>query len=145
MLTSTRILPALLVKPEKVIDTLTLPHDERHKRKFLFTCDNKTEFLLDLEKAHHLKQGEGCLLADGSVILIIAANEECLELTSENPARLLKLAWHIGNRHTPAEITETAIYIAYDHVLEQMVRGLGVSLTKVTRQFQPEQGAYHAH
>jgi urease accessory protein len=145
MLIASRILPALLVKPEKVIDTLTLPHDERHKRKFVFNCENGTQFLLDLEKAHHLKSGEGCLLSDGGVILIKAAFEECLELTSENPARLLKLAWHIGNRHTPAEISESAIYIAYDHVLEQMVRGLGVNIARVTRQFQPEQGAYHQH
>lgn len=145
MLTSSRILPTLLVKPQQVIDTLVLPHDERHKRKFVFTCTNNTEFLLDLEKAHHLKHGEGCLLENGLVILIESALENCLELTSDNPARLLKLAWHIGNRHTPAEITETAIYIADDHVLEQMVRGLGVNIKKVKRQFQPEQGAYHQH
>ena len=144
MLTSSRLLPALLVKPHQVIDTLTLPHNERHKRKFAFTCDKGTEVMLDLEKAIHMKDGEA-LVTERGLIFIQAANEECLEISSSNPARLLKLAWHIGNRHTPAEITETAIYIEYDHVLEQMVRGLGATTSKVTRQFQPEEGAYHQH
>ena len=144
MLTSSRLLPALLVKPSEVIDTLTLPHNERHKRKFVFTCDGGTEVLLDLEKAVHMKHSDG-LVTERGLILIQAALEECLEITSQNPARLLKLAWHIGNRHTPAEITETAIYIEYDHVLEQMVRGLGATATKVTKAFQPEEGAYHVH
>lgn len=100
--------------------------------------------MLDLSKAVHIKHGEA-LVTEKGLILIIAANEECLEITSQNLARLLKLAWHIGNRHTPAEITEAAIYIEYDHVLEQMVRGLGANVAKVMRQFQPEEGAYHQH
>jgi urease accessory protein len=144
MLTASSLLPALLVKQEQVIDTLILPHNERHKRKFAFTCDKGTEVMLNLEKALHMKHGEALVTQEG-LILIQAALEDCLEIVSPNPSRLLKLAWHIGNRHTPAEITETAIYIEYDHILAQMVRGLGATATKITRQFQPEEGAYHSH
>ena len=68
-----------------------------------------------------------------------------MEIRTENPLRLLKLAWHLGNRHVPAEITPEAIYIAEDHVLIEMVRGLGASATVVERPFRPERGAYHQH
>jgi urease accessory protein len=71
-----------------------------------------------------------------------------LEIKAENPLRLLRVAWHIGNRHTPAEIAADAIYIEEDHVLAEMVRGQGCSVTQVTRPFRPERGAYdhgHAH
>jgi urease accessory protein len=145
MLSARSILHPSLVKPQSVIETLTLPHEERHKRKFTFTCDAGYEFLLDLDKAHHLREGEGCLLETGEVILIKAAQEPLLKLTTSSPARLLKLAWHIGNRHTPAEVLEEAIYIADDHVLAQMVKGLGVTVTNEIRAFNPEKGAYHSH
>ena len=77
-----------------------------------------------------------------------AAPQKLLEIKAENPLRLLRVAWHIGNRHTPAEITADAIYIEEDHVLAQMVRGQGCSVITVTRPFRPERGAYdhgHAH
>ena len=66
-------------------------------------------------------------------------------VTTENPLRLMKVAWHLGNRHVPAEVTKDAIYIAPDHVLVEMVRGLGARAEAVTRPFRPERGAYHEH
>lgn len=111
----------------------------------MLTSVSGAEFLLDLEAAVALRGGDGLRLDEGGVILVEAAPEQLLEVTSPNPLRLLKAAWHIGNRHTPSELTREAIYLAYDHVLEQMLRGLGVEVKIVTRPFDPERGAYHSH
>ena len=142
---ATSHLPAALVKPAEISDRVLLDHHERHRRRFMLTTVSGAEFLLDLETAVALRGGDGLRLDEGGVILVEAAPEQLLEITSPNPLRLLKAAWHIGNRHTPSELTAGAIYLAYDHVLEQMLRGLGVEVKTVTRPFEPERGAYHSH
>ncbi len=142
---ATTYIPAALVKPSEIKDRVLLDHHERHRRRFMLTCVSGAEFLLDLETAVALRGGDGLKLEEGGVILVEAAPEQLLEVTSPNPLRLLKAAWHIGNRHTPSELTTGAIYLAYDHVLEQMLRGLGVEVNTVTRAFAPERGAYHSH
>jgi urease accessory protein len=93
-----------------------------------------------------LNDGDAVKLEDGSLVLIKAAAQKLIEITAENPLRLARVAWHIGNRHTPAEITANAIYIEHDHVLAEMVRGQGCAMADVERPFQPERGAYdHDH
>lgn len=133
------------VKADKVIDTVSLDHEGRHRRRVTLTGEKGVSFLLDLEKATALNDGDAVKLDDGSLILIKAAPQDLIEIRAENPLRLLKTAWHIGNRHTPCEITADAIYIEDDHVLAEMVRGLGCSMTSVKRPFQPERGAYDDH
>ncbi|MFC7399717.1 urease accessory protein UreE [Chelatococcus sp. GCM10030263] len=130
------------VKPERVVDTLTLDHEGRQRRRVALTADGGLEVLIDLEKATVLNDGDALKLEDGGLIAIKAAEEKLLEVRAENPLRLLKIAWHLGNRHTPAEITAEAIYIEDDHVIAEMVRGQGCSLAAVTRAFRPERGAY---
>ena len=98
--------------------------------------------MLDLEKATILLDGDALQLEDGNLVLVNAAPESLLQIRADNPLRLLKIAWHIGNRHTPAEITQDAIYIQDDHVLAEMVRGQGCVIDYVSRPFQPESGAY---
>ena len=92
-----------------------------------------------------LNDGDAVKLEDGSLVLIKAAPQTLLEVRAENPLRLLKTAWHIGNRHTPCEITADALYLEDDHVLAEMIRGLGCSTLIVSRPFQPERGAYDDH
>jgi urease accessory protein len=136
------------VKPERVSDSVTLDHEHRHRRRIRLTSDGDLEFLLDLDKASGLEHGDALKLEDDRLIIVKAAPQKLLEIKAENPLRLLRVAWHIGNRHTPAEITADAIYIEEDHVLAEMVRGQGCSVTPVTRPFRPERGAYdheHAH
>ncbi len=137
------------VKPELVIDTITLDHGERHRRRFAMTGDKGTAFLLDLDRATVLEDGDALKLEDGRLVAVRAAPEKLLAIRTENATRLVALAWHIGNRHVPAEITADAIYIAYDHVLADMLRGLGAAVETVERPFRPEQGAYaeggHGH
>lgn len=130
------------VRAEKVVDTVTLDHEGRQRRRIALTGDAGLAFLLDLDKATALADGDAVKLEDGSLVRVEAAPQPLLEITAENPLRLVRLAWHIGNRHTPAEITADAIYIERDHVLAEMVRGQGGLAREVERPFQPERGAY---
>jgi len=148
MIRATSIVRKLAVKPERVSDSVTLDHEHRQRRRIRLTSDGDLEFLLDLDKATGLDDGDALKLEDGRLIAVKAAPQKLLEIKAENPLRLLRVAWHIGNRHTPAEITADAIYIEEDHVLAQMVRGQGCRVITVTRPFRPERGAYdhgHAH
>jgi urease accessory protein len=146
MLRATAIIRRPAVKAALVFDTVTLDHEDRNRRRVALKGDGGTEILLDLDKATMLNDGDALKLEDGRLIRVAAAPERLMEIRAENPLRLLTMAWHIGNRHTPAEIAVDAIYIAHDHVLAEMVRGQGCSLVEVMRAFQPQRGAYdHGH
>lgn len=148
MLRATAIVRRPAVKRDRVADTLTLGHEARHRRRVALTAEGGLSFLLDLDKASVLDDGDALKLEDGRLVEVKAAPERLIEITTENPVRLLKAAWHIGNRHVAAEIAEGAIYIAYDHVLLEMLRGLGATTREVERPFRPERGAYdggHGH
>jgi urease accessory protein len=128
------------VKQDRVVETLTLDHEDRNRRRVALKGDGGRDILLDLDKPTALNDGDAVKLEDGSLVLIKAAPQKLIEITAENPLRLARVAWHIGNRHTPAEITE------HDHVLAEMVRGQGCAMADVERPFQPERGAYdHDH
>ena len=134
------------VKQDRVVETLTLDHEDRNRRRVALKGDGGQDILLDLDKPTALNDGDAVKLEDGSLVLIKAAPQKLIEITAENPLRLARVAWHIGNRHTPAEITANAIYIEHDHVLAEMVRGQGCAMADVERPFQPERGAYdHDH
>jgi urease accessory protein len=139
---ATSIVRKAAVKQDRVVDRLTLDHEGRQKRRVALKADGGLELLVDLEKATVLDDGDALKLDDGRLVEVKAAPERLLEVKAENPLRLLRVAWHIGNRHTPAEVTADAIYIQDDHVLAEMVRGQGCSVTPVTRPFRPERGAY---
>ena len=144
MIRATTVVRRPAVKDDKVVDTITLDHHARHRRRFALTADGGLDFLLDLDKAAVLDDGDAVKLDDGRLIRVKAAPEELVEVTTANPLRLMKVAWHLGNRHVPAEITESAVYFVDDHVLTEMVRGLGAAVAKVKRPFRPEKGAYEA-
>jgi urease accessory protein len=136
------------VKPATVADVITLDHEARRRRRLAMTADGGLEFLLDLPRPMGLNDGDALALEDGRLVEVRAAEEDLIEITAATPLRLAKIAWHLGNRHTPAEVTEDAIYVARDHVLVEMARGLGGATKAVRRPFRPEQGAYshgHAH
>jgi urease accessory protein len=145
MQTATSITRKAAVKVERIIDSVSLDHEGRHRRRIVLKGEKGLEFLLDLDKATVLNDGDAVKFEDGSLVLIKAAPQTLLEVRAENPLRLLKTAWHIGNRHTPCEITAEALYLEDDHVLAEMIRGLGCSTSIVSRPFQPERGAYDDH
>lgn len=142
MLRATSVVRKAAVKAEKVADRVVLDHEARHKRRAALKGEGGLEVLLDLEKAAVLDDGDALKLEDGRLVQVKAAPQRLVEITAGSPERLLRLAWHIGNRHTPAEISEGAIYIEEDHVLVEMVRGLGAATKIVERPFRPERGAY---
>ena len=142
MLRATAIVRKAAVRPERVADTVVLDHDGRQRRRIALQGKGGLEFLLDLDRAGVLNDGDAVRLEDGRLVQVRAAPQRLLEVRAENPLRLMRVAWHIGNRHTPAEVTADALYIEDDHVLAEMVRGQGCTVTPVERPFQPERGAY---
>ncbi|MBF0678894.1 MAG: urease accessory protein UreE [Devosia sp.] len=130
---------------EAPIDTITLDHDERRVRRKLLRGAKGTEVLLDLPQVTTLEHGQRLELDNGSDVAIVAAPELLYEIRARDTAHLIRLAWHIGNRHTPAQLDEHRILIKRDHVLKTMLEGLGATVSNVTEPFFAEHGAYHSH
>lgn len=126
-------------------DLVTLAHDERRLRRKLLTLVHGDEVLVDFPQTVTLENHGALVLDDGRFVEVIAAEEQLLEVRGRDGEHLLRLAWHIGNRHTPAQLEENRILIARDHVLRDMLEGLGATVVDVTEPFSPEHGAYHAH
>jgi len=131
---------------EKAVGTLTLDFDARHRRRIRLMADHGEDVLLDLPETVALADGDGLRLDDGRWLKIQAAPEDIVEIRHKNPIQLMRLAWHLGNRHLPTEIRDHVLLIRPDHVIENMLRGLGADLQKAQAAFQPEGGAYgHGH
>ncbi|HWT96848.1 MAG TPA: urease accessory protein UreE [Terriglobales bacterium] len=129
-------------KAEKLA-AITLDWGDRHRRRILLTDDAGAEFLLDLPEALHLADGDGLQLDAGGWVEVRAADEAVMDVTATDAAALARLAWHIGNRHKPVQILSAgALRLPQDHVLEEMVRGLGGAVEMKHAPFQPEPGAY---
>ena len=124
------------------IDRVVLDANERHRRRIALTGERGTVFLLDLPQATALKDGDGLVLEDGAIVRVAGKAEPLLEITAANPQELARLAWHIGNRHTEVQVVGDTLRIRRDHVLENMLRRLGVRLTSIEAPFEPEHGAY---
>ncbi|MCX5514072.1 urease accessory protein UreE [Kaistia algarum] len=123
-------------------DAVVLDFDARHRRRIAMTAKGGTEFLLDLPGAVALKHGDGLLLEDGRIIAVEAAPETLVEVTGKDGAHLLRLAWHLGNRHLPTELLGDRLRIRRDHVIEDMLVQLGAYVVPVDAPFHPEGGAY---
>ncbi len=127
-------------------DTVVLTHQDRHRRRIVLAGVNGLSFLLDLPRATTLADGAGLVLEDGRLVAVKAAAEPLLEITCRDQEHLVRVAWHLGNRHLPTEIDGMALYIRDDHVIADMARGLGADVKLVHRPFDPEGGAYgHGH
>ena len=102
------------------------------------------EFLLDLEHAVALRGGDALVLEDGRLVEVVAAPEPLVEIRGADPVHLVRIAWHLGNRHLPTQIAGKGLRIRRDHVIEEMVRGLGARVIEIEAPFDPEGGAYAA-
>jgi urease accessory protein len=145
MLHATSIVRRGQLGPRAIADTITLDRQSRYRRRVVLNTDGGRELLLDLAGATHLADGDGLLLEGGGIVLVRAAAEDLLEIHAADAIALARIAWHLGNRHTPAQITGRAILIQPDHVLAEMVAGLGAHVHAVKRPFEPEGGAYGGH
>ncbi|HWJ74937.1 MAG TPA: urease accessory protein UreE [Kaistia sp.] len=123
-------------------DAVLLDFDARHRRRVTMSAKGGTSFLLDLPGAVALRHGDGLLLEDGRIIAVEAAPETLAEVTARDPAHLVRIAWHLGNRHLPTELLGTRLRIRRDHVIEAMLEGLGAVVKPVEAAFNPEGGAY---
>ena len=133
---------------EAAQDSVTLADLDRHRRRIRLVSDSGAPFLLDLARAQRLADGDGLELDDGGYLRVIAAPEPVIEISAA-PTDLLRIAWHLGNRHLPLQVIDGRLRIRDDHVIAEMVTGLGGEILRCDAPFDPEIGAYagaaHAH
>ena len=123
-------------------DTITLDETARHRRRLLLRSDHGIEFLLELAHVTLLRTGDRLSLDDGRQISVVAADEPLYEIHARDPLHLLRLAWHLGNRHLAAEIHTDHLRIRADTVIRGMVEQLGGRVVCRSASFDPEGGAY---
>jgi urease accessory protein len=126
-------------------DTVELDFDHRHRRRLRMQGEGGLDFLLDLPEATAMRDGDGLLLEDGRIVAVKAAAEPLVEVCAPNAGHLVRLAWHLGNRHLPVQVATDRLLIREDHVIEAMLRSLGATVTHVEAAFDPEGGAYGGH
>lgn len=129
-------------------DHVVLDHDERHLRRRVLTLKQGGQVLIDLVEPAALQQGDLLVLDDGRHVGVVAPDEEVYDVRARDHVHLAELAWHIGNRHLPAAVEADRIIILRDHVIRDMLEGLGASVTETVEPFSPLRGAYagnHEH
>jgi urease accessory protein len=125
-------------------DVVVLDYIERYRRRIQLTTVRGYKFLLDLPQAIYVQSGDFLQLDDGRLIEVVAAAESLCEVKADTHHHLMTLAWHLGNRHIPTEIRSNALRIKTDHVIENMLRGLGARTRLIEAPFHPQSGAYSA-
>jgi urease accessory protein len=128
--------------------TVRLTFDARSKSRLLLTLDSGERAALIVERGRLLRGGERVITEDGREVLIVAADESLLEASSDDPLLIAKAAYHLGNRHVAVQVMANRLRFLNDHVLAEMVQGLGLKVDAVVAAFEPEGGAYghhHAH
>ena len=124
------------------LDQVQLDHDRRHRRRILLTTDAGRELLVDLAHATRLRDGDGLVLEEGGVVRVRARPEPLLEIHAHSAHALVRIAWHLGNRHLPVQLLGDRMRIRADHVIAAMVEGLGGHAHALDAPFDPEDGAY---
>jgi urease accessory protein len=123
-------------------DSVSLPFLDRRRRRIRLVAASGAPFLLDLARAQHLTDGDGLELDDGGYLRVSAAAEPVIEVAAGSADDLLRIAWHIGNRHLPLQIVDGRLRLRADHVIAGMIQGLGAQVSWCEAPFDPEIGAY---
>ena len=131
--------------PASVAGKAVLAHDERHLRRRAIELLDGGKVLVDLLEPVSLDDGDRLVLEDGRLVEIGAAPEELYDIRARDAVHLTELAWHIGNRHLAAAISAERILILRDHVIRDMLEGLGATVVDVVEPFSPVRGAYSGH
>ena len=129
-------------------DSLQLPFELRQKSRLRAQLVSGEEVALSLPRGEVLRGGDLLVASDGRVIEVVALPERLLHVECDSPQALSRAAYHLGNRHVPVQVGEGWLRLAADHVLEQMLKGLGARLMAIDAPFEPEAGAYgsaHSH
>jgi urease accessory protein len=122
--------------------TLTLPFDQRQKSRLRAKLDNGEEVGLMLPRGSVLRGGDCLCAEDGTVIQVQAAAESVTTAKTQNPTLLARACYHLGNRHIPLQVGNQWLRYLHDHVLDEMVEKLGLSVCHEAAPFEPEGGAY---
>lgn len=130
---------------EEPFGVAVLAHDERHLRRRVVLLEGGDKVLVDLPEPVALDDGDQLVLDDGRRAGIVAAQEDVYDIRARDRLHLAELCWHIGNRHLPAQIEEDRILILRDHVIRDMLTGLGAKVADVVEPFKPVRGAYSGH
>ncbi|TCB77230.1 urease accessory protein UreE [Acinetobacter sp. ANC 4173] len=126
-------------------DIIELNFDTRQKSRFRANLKNGVDIGADLPRTGILRSGSYIATENGNILKIEAKAEKLMKVSAQHEFDLLKAAYHLGNRHVPLMLTPTALYFEPDHVLAEMVVGLGLEVTLVEHTFEPESGAYAQH
>jgi urease accessory protein len=126
-----------------VKEWLTLPYDTRQRSRFRSVLDGGREVAVVLERGNVLRQGDVLAAADGTLVGVRAADELLSVATAPDTLTALRAAYHLGNRHVPLHIADQRLAYLHDHVLDDMVQRLGLSIVQMHAPFEPEAGAYH--
>jgi urease accessory protein len=129
----------------KVRGQLRMTFDRRQKSRQLATLVNGETVAIVLERGMVLRGGDWVVASDGRVIEVLAETEKVLHVECDTPQSLARVAYHLGNRHVPVQVGDGWLRLAADHVLEEMVKGLGARVSELEAPFEPEAGAYGAH
>ncbi|MGE0418715.1 MAG: urease accessory protein UreE [Acetobacteraceae bacterium] len=135
------VLPAGSWESTAEIDRVLIDFDRRHRRRIVLTTEQGREVLLDLSQAVRLRDGDGLPVPAG-VVRVCAKPEALLEIHAHEDGELVRIAWHLGNRHLPVQLLDDRIRIRADHVIAEMVEGLGGHVEAIEAPFDPEPGAY---
>lgn len=123
-------------------ERLVLGFDARCKSRLRTRLASGEEVGLFLERGTVLRGGDRLLAKDGRIVEVVAGDETLIEATCSDPLVLARAAYHLGNRHVAVQIGEGCLRFAFDHVLGDMVAGLGLTVTRIVAPFEPEAGAY---
>ena len=139
----------LIKSPQiKVSDQLVLPFDLRQRSRLRVTLNSGLEAALLLDRGTILRGGDLLETDDGRVVEILAAPQAVTDVTAKTPQALMCAAYHLGNRHVPLEVGDGWLRLEQDHVLNEMLIGLGMTTINQEAPFEPEAGAYgggHRH
>jgi urease accessory protein len=126
-------------------DTVTLPYELRQKSRQRVRLDSGRAAAIVLPPGTQLEDGDRLCAADGTSVRVNAAMETVATARTEDPLHLARACYHLGNRHVPLQVGKGWVRYQPDHVLDEMVRGLGLSVVHESARFEPERGAYHGH
>jgi urease accessory protein len=139
---ASEIKPAGAWKTADASDRVVLDAGDRRRRRIVLTGEGGTIFLLDLSRSVALRDGDALLLDDGAIVKVVGKPEPLVEISAASSNEFMRIAWHIGNRHVDVQIMDGKLRIRRDHVLEEMLRGLGARIAAIEAPFDPEPGAY---
>ncbi|KCX17306.1 urease accessory protein UreE [Acinetobacter sp. 1264765] len=133
------------ISPDQAFETVELTFDTRQKSRFRAALASGIDIGADLPRTGILRSGSYIATQEDDVLRVDAKPERLMQVTSQTDFDLLKAAYHLGNRHVPLMLTPAALYFEPDHVLAEMVEGLGLTVSETDHPFEPESGAYAQH